>query len=170
MIQVGLASAGARRKPSALVLSISGRTMRPAPPSPDKRFGGQCRGGLDPEEVHDPDDHDVITEPFPCLGKSIRGIAAALDRAPSTISRELRRNLTAGDSAYRVERAHSYAVARRRRCRRGSQFPEAVFQDVDAALRQRLSPEQIVGVFSRDGKRVPSHETIYRRIRRNRPD
>lgn len=102
------------------------------------------------------------------LGKSIREIAETLGRAPSTISRELRRNRTSGDGAYRVEKAHSYATARRRRCRRGSQFSEAVFQDVDQALRQRLSPEQIVGVFSRDGKPVPSHETIYRHIRRNK--
>ena len=31
-----------------------------------------------------------------------------------------------------------------------------------------MSPEQIVGQFSKDGKLVPSHETIYRRIRRDK--
>ena len=102
------------------------------------------------------------------LGKNIREIAEALGRSPSTISRELHRNRSPGDGAYRVDHAHSYATARRRRCRRGSHFSDAVFQDVDAALRQRLSPEQIVGSFSRDGKPVPSHETIYRHIRRNK--
>jgi IS30 family transposase len=101
------------------------------------------------------------------LGKSIREIAQVLGRSPSTISRELRRNLTPSHH-YCVEKAHSYATARRRRCRRGSHFSEAVFHDVDLAIRQRLSPEQIVGVFSRDGKPVPSHETIYRHIRRNK--
>lgn len=102
------------------------------------------------------------------LGKSIRAIALILDRAPSTISRELRRNRTTGDGVYRVEKAHSYATARRRRCRRGSRFQEAVLQEVDQALRLRWSPEQIVGQFLNEGKPVPSHETIYRRIRRDK--
>lgn len=43
---------------SALVLSISGRAMRPAPSLADKRFGGDGSRGFDAEEVHDPQDHD----------------------------------------------------------------------------------------------------------------
>ena len=41
---------------------------------------------------------------------SIRAIALVLGRAPSTISREVRRNAKAYDGAYRAEPAHSYAV------------------------------------------------------------
>ena len=52
-------------------------------------------------------------------GRSIREIAEILGRSPSTISRELRRNRNSA-GGYCVEKAHSYAVARRRRCRRGS--------------------------------------------------
>ena len=57
---MGVYRPDARRKPSALVLSISGRTTRPARASAltDKRFGGQRRRGLDPEEVRDAKDHD----------------------------------------------------------------------------------------------------------------
>jgi len=102
------------------------------------------------------------------LLQSQRELADALGRAPSTISRELRRNATAHDGAYRGEKAHSYAVARRRRCRRGPQFSEAVLGQVDEALRQHWSPEQIVGQFRAKGRRVPSHETIYRRLRENK--
>jgi transposase, IS30 family len=102
------------------------------------------------------------------LLRSQRELAEELGRAPSTISRELRRNATAHDGAYRGEKAHSYAVARRRRCRRGPQFSNAVLEQVDEALRQRWSPEQIVGQFRAEGKVVPSHETIYRRLRRDR--
>lgn len=98
-------------------------------------------------------------------GFGVRKIADLLDRSPSTISRELSRNATTGDGVYRTEKAQSYATARRRKCRRGSHFSEAVFQEVDAAIRRRLSPEQIVGEFSEQGKEVPSHETIYRRVR-----
>jgi hypothetical protein len=44
-IQVGPVRLAARRNPSALVLSMSGRTIRPARQGPlaDKRFGGECR-------------------------------------------------------------------------------------------------------------------------------
>ena len=99
---------------------------------------------------------------------SLRAIAEALERSPSTISREVRRNATPLDGAYRTEKADSYAVARRRRSRRGSQYSAAVFAEVDAAIRERWSPEQIVGQFRAAGKVVPSHETIYRRLRKDK--
>ena len=102
------------------------------------------------------------------LNQTLREIAEALGRAPSTLSREVRRNATAHDGAYRSEKADSYAVARRRRSRRGPQYSEAVLAEVDAALRQRWSAEQIVGRFRAEGKVVPSHETIYRRLRRDK--
>ena len=95
-------------------------------------------------------------------------LAEELGRSASTISREVRRNATSHDGAYRGEKAHSYAVARRRRCRRGPQFSEAVLWEVESALRRRWSPEQIVGAFRAEGKVVPSHETIYRHLRRDR--
>ena len=102
------------------------------------------------------------------LLRSRRELAEELGRAPSTVSRELRRNATAHDGAYRGEKAQSYAEARRRRCRRGPQFSQAVLGRVDRALRQRWSPEQIEGVFRSEGRRVPSHETIYRRVREDK--
>jgi len=102
------------------------------------------------------------------LNHTLREIAEALGRSPSTVSREVRRNATTHDGAYRSEKADSYAVARRRRSRRGPQYSEAVFAEVDAALRQRWSAEQIVGRFRSAGKIVPSHETIYRRLRRDK--
>jgi IS30 family transposase len=102
------------------------------------------------------------------LRHGVREIAGQLNRSPATISREIRRNASAGDRRYRAERAHSYAVARRRRARRGSQFSESVYRDVDDALRQRWSPEQIVGLLRSQGRIVPSLETIYRHIRRDK--
>lgn len=103
-------------------------------------------------------------------GRSIREIAQWLCRAPSTISRELRRNATTHDARYRAQKAHSYAEARRRRCRRGSNFGAAVHREVEAALKRRLSPEQIVGRFRARSRPCPSHETIYRWIRRDKRD
>src|SRR5205823_3309543 len=81
------------------------------------------------------------------INLSLRMIARAMGRSPSSVSRETRRNATAHDGAYRSEKAESYAVARRRRSRRGPQYSEAVFAEVDAALREQWSPEQIVGTF-----------------------
>lgn len=99
---------------------------------------------------------------------STRAIAYVLGRAASTISREVRRNAKAYDGSYRAEPAHSYAVARRRRCRRGSQFEQHQMQLVDALLREHWSPEQIAGRLRKEGQLRISHETIYRRIRRDR--
>lgn len=102
------------------------------------------------------------------LRLSRREIARRLKRSASTISREIRRNATTHDGHYRAEKADSYAVARRRRSRRGSQFTQDIHNQVDAALRLKWSPEQIVGFFRSQGVDVPSHETIYRRIRRDK--
>jgi IS30 family transposase len=99
---------------------------------------------------------------------SIREIPRRLNRSPSTVSREIRRNATTADDRYRAQKAHSYAVARRRRARRGSHFSRSTIADVARAVRQRWSPEQIFGTFKTQGRIVPSHETIYRHIGRDK--
>ena len=99
---------------------------------------------------------------------SLRSIARVLGRAPSTLSREVRRNAKDYDGAYRAGPAHSYAVARRRRCRRGSQFDEQQLQMVEQLLGEQWSPEQISGRLKCEQILHISHETIYRRIRRDR--
>jgi IS30 family transposase len=100
-------------------------------------------------------------------GRSIRQIAAALDRQPSTISRELRRNSSAGPRAgpYRPAFAQDQAAARRwsgSRLERDEHLREKVL----ASLSQGWSPEQVVGRLKReaDGHGVIGCETIYRFI------
>src|SRR5436309_15217011 len=68
----------------------------------------------------------AITAQLMC-GRSQAQIAKLLGRDRSTISRELRRNRTHHDGKYRAEKAHSYAVARRRRCRRRPHFTVHAF-------------------------------------------
>jgi IS30 family transposase len=115
--------------------------------------------------------HQLTQEERYCItaqlisGHSKADIARALGRHPSTISRELRRNATHHDSKYRAEKAHSYAVARRRRCRRRAHFSTTAMATVVRLIRRKWSPEQIAGDLARRGRLRISHETIYRRIR-----
>lgn len=97
-------------------------------------------------------------------GFSQAQIAQQMGRAASTISRELRRNRTHHDGHYRAEKAHKYATARRRRARRRSWFSAAQWQQIEAWLRQKWSPEQISGTLLAAGQWRISPETIYRYI------
>jgi IS30 family transposase len=106
----------------------------------------------------------AITAQLMC-GWSQTQIAQLLERDRSTISRELRRNATHHDGKYRAEKAHSYAVARRRRCRRKPHFSAADMALIARLVRKKWSAVQIAGELRDDGKLRISHETIYRRIR-----
>jgi transposase, IS30 family len=91
---------------------------------------------------------------------SIRAIARELGRAPSTISRELRRNLRP-TGRYVPDIAHSYATARRRRSRRNARIGPETWAVVDRYLRMDWSPDQVSG-FLRDERILRiSHEAIY---------
>jgi IS30 family transposase len=98
------------------------------------------------------------------VGSSIRSNAAALGRAPSSISRELRRNGGPGD--YRASRADEAAWTRACRpkvCRLGRN--RALAQLVSSKLCLEWSPEQIAGWLKRsypnDKAHQVSHESIY---------
>jgi IS30 family transposase len=95
-------------------------------------------------------------------------IARCLGRSRSTICRELKRNLTTNRGQYRPEQAHSYATARRRRCRRGPHFSALQMVKVAQMIRKKFSPEQIVGTLKRFGDFRISTETIYRWLRRDK--
>ncbi len=97
-------------------------------------------------------------------GRSIRQIAAALDRQPSTISRELKRNSSDGPRAgpYQPAYAQKQTAARRwsgARLDRDQDLRERVL----GLLGQGWSPEQVVGRLKREaGRTVIGCETIYR--------
>jgi len=95
---------------------------------------------------------------------SITEIAQNLGRPLCTVYRELGRNRNTHDDYYRAEVAHQYAVARRHRARRGSQFSPEYWQEIIYYLKKKYSPEQIVGVLARKGTIPISHETIYKFI------
>ena len=87
-----------------------------------------------------------------------------MDRHPSTISRELRRNAARYDGAYRPSKAQERTNGRRSRTRRGSTITAKEWMLVEDLLEKGLSPEQISGRLRRDGTLRISHETIYKHI------
>jgi IS30 family transposase len=95
-------------------------------------------------------------------------IAWALGRHRSTISREVRRNATVHDGAYRAAKAIEKASGRRSRSRRNQQFGYRDYQIVTRLLREKWSPEQISGRLRCDGTLQISHETIYRHVWENK--
>ena len=99
---------------------------------------------------------------------SVSKIALRLGRHRSTIYRECQRNKTTHNGHYGADKAHSYATARRRRCRRKPQFSPQQLARIEALLRRRWSPEQIAGRQRRAGQLCISAQTIYRHIRRDR--
>lgn len=96
-------------------------------------------------------------------GYSMRGIAEALGRAPSTISREIRRNKRK-DGGYRWYTADEKTRGRRRRSRRNRKFEGAEWALVVWCLERKWSPEQIAGRLRLLGVLWISHETIYRYV------
>ena len=99
----------------------------------------------------------------------VRQIAAWIGRDPSTVSRELRRNLSPSPWRYRALSAHMQARERARRARpRKLAAGTAVRAEVVAGLRAGWSPGQIAGRLKRDHPRRPelhvSHETIYQAL------
>jgi IS30 family transposase len=95
-------------------------------------------------------------------GRSMREIGRALCRSASTISRELRRNACGSDGRYRVDKAQSYARARRSRCRRGTHFGQAEVARVHRLVQQRWSPEQVSGRLRKQRRLRIGTTTIYR--------
>jgi IS30 family transposase len=99
--------------------------------------------------------------------QSIREIARVLGRAPSTVSREVRRN--GGYARYRAVEADKSAWDRGRRpkrCKLALNWQLARL--VAAKLKMNWSPEQIAGwlkaEYPRDEQYHVSHETIYQSL------
>jgi len=97
-------------------------------------------------------------------GASLRQIAADLDRAPSTVSRELKRNAGSRPAGYRPVFAQQQTRARRWTGSRLDRNP-ALRERVLADLSQGCSPALLAGRLKLEqGKTVIGCETIYRFI------
>jgi len=89
-------------------------------------------------------------------------IARVMNRHPSTISREFRRNR--GLRGYRPKQAHEFSQARMRACENGPRISDDTWAFVDEQLGKLWSPEQICGRLKERGLASASPEAIYQRI------
>lgn len=103
-----------------------------------------------------------------CYVLSIRAIASEMRRAPSTISRELKRN-TVSVRGYMPHTAHRLSVKHRARPRQAKLVANAELRSyVQGKLAKRWSPQQISHRLIKDFPTTPemraSTETIYQAI------
>ena len=96
-------------------------------------------------------------------GKTMRQIAAAMDRAPSTIMRELKRN---SGAKVGYQAAYAEQQAKSRRWRGSRLLRDGTLQaEVLKRLGQGWSPAQVCGRLKKEQRRtVISYESIYRFI------
>ena len=101
-------------------------------------------------------------------GQGVRQIARGLGRSPSTVSRELQRNVE-GAKSYRATTAHALAYVRASRPKTAKLATNmALRAKVEQDLEKKYSPEQITGrlrvEFPDDPEMWVSPETIYQSI------
>jgi transposase, IS30 family len=101
-------------------------------------------------------------------GQGVRQIARSLGRSPSTISRELQRNVE-GTRKYRATTAHALAYERASRPKPAKLATNLVLRaKVEKDLEKKYSPEQITGrlrmEFPDDPEMQVSTETIYQSL------
>ncbi len=100
-------------------------------------------------------------------GQSLRSIAASLGRAPSTVSREVRRN--GGRRRYRASKAEQAAWHRGHRAKTCKLVQNrALARIVAEKLQLQWAPRQIAGwlkrMYRNDESYQVSHETIYKSL------
>ena len=101
-------------------------------------------------------------------GHAQQDIALLLQRSPSTISRELKRNT--GLRGYRPGQAQRLSDNRRNRAHKARKIDDGVRHGIEILIRQELSPQQVVGYLERDRKLLLHHETIYQLIYADKAD
>lgn len=100
-------------------------------------------------------------------GKSLRKIAEALGRSPSTISREVKRNWSKKANHYHHWHAQTNYKYRRQQCHRKNHLllnPE-MYEFALNGLRQYWSPEIIAGKWNSEHAETVSYSSVYRAVR-----
>ena len=100
------------------------------------------------------------------VGLSLREIGKRIQAHYSSVSRELRRNLTSSEEAYHPAKAQQQSDRRRREAKKATKRLPCIVNWVKKLLKSEWSPEQISGFMSRfvSLENRVSHEWIYRYI------
>lgn len=97
--------------------------------------------------------------------KSVRYIAEVLERSPSSISRELKRNYPKERNVYTPRLANERALLKRTQRGREERLKTNIIRSyVISHLKLGYSPEQIAGTIRQDNIGSISHEAIYQYI------
>ena len=97
-------------------------------------------------------------------GYKQKEIAITISKDKSVISRELKRNSDNRSGIYKDELANRKYSKRQKEKHKYQKFTPEMQKEVEALLRQDYSPEQVVGVFKKQGKPIVSIERIYKHI------
>lgn len=96
------------------------------------------------------------------IGMNKTAIANQLNRHPSTIGREIKRNT--GGRSYRPKQAQRFTDERRRSAFKATKLTDEVKTWVIKLLNEQLSPEQVVAYIKQHKQVSLHHETIYQLI------
>ena len=101
---------------------------------------------------------------FKQMGLSVRKIAEALNRSPSTISRELKRNFCGYRYKYLPHKAQEKYEARRINCHRKEIITDEIKEYIESKIFMHWSPDQIINRKEKAKPELPSVSTVYRWI------
>lgn len=107
-----------------------------------------------------------ILQQFLNEGKSFREIARLMERSPSTISREVKRNFSKKKKRYNAWRATILYLERRKRCKRHLAIKEGtdLYKLIKECLEKYWSPEIIAVYCKKNGYNI-AFTTIYRAVK-----
>ena len=107
-----------------------------------------------------------ILQQFLNEGKSFREIARLMERSPSTISREVKRNFSKKKKRYNAWRATILYLERRKRCKRHPAIKEGtyLYNLIKECLEKYWSPEIIAAYCKKNGYNI-AFTTIYRAVK-----
>ena len=97
-------------------------------------------------------------------GFSQTDIAKTIKKHKSTVSREIKRNADKRSKSYKDELAQRKYESRLVEKPKHSRFTDSIIDYIEAKLKDKFSPEQIVGKARKDGIDCVSHESIYQYI------
>ena len=91
-------------------------------------------------------------------------IAQTIGKDKSVVHREINRNSDGRNGEYRGDLAHRKYNLRQKEKKKHKKFTLQIQREVEDLLREDFSPEQVVGVFKKEGREIVSTERIYQHI------